>query len=391
MHRRVLALLVGITSALAGLAGIPLAEAAHAAGVQAAPLSANSPRGAFDRVSVRWDNQVVISGWAADPDAPQAALTVRFYVQDHYIGAVTTGDKRADVPRANPGFGPSTGWHTTMSALPLAWDFSLGDFVCAYGINTGTGVNTRLGCQHLHGWGGSSPYNPIGVLESAKASPGLIQLSGWAADRDGTRATQVRVYYDGSEMFETTTNIVRPDAPFDANDIAGFNFTLPIAPGPHQICAFAQNSGLAGLENAPLGCVNRTIPGVPMAGPHDPQGHLDGIEVEAIDQNGLFRWIGKGWAFDPDVTGPINVRVRVLGKAPSFPAPNNVISLQNVFGAFRARPDVATMIPAAGPNTGFRGAFLPPQFPELNLLCAYAVNVGPGSSRFLGCFVGHPV
>jgi hypothetical protein len=248
-----------------------------------------------------------------------------------------------------------------------------------------------LGCRHIQLAGGSSVFNPIGFLEVAQPSPGLIQLRGWAADRDGTPTTRLRTSFDGSEVLESTTDVVRPDASFHPNDSTGFNFSLPIAPGPHSICVYAQNTGLAGLQNLTVGCVNRTIPGVRAAGPHDPQGSLDGFSVEAIDQNGLFRWIPKGWAYDPDATGPINVRVRILGKAPSHAPPNNVFSVQKVFGTTRARPDVAVHFPAAGPNSGFEGLFLPPQYPELSLMCAYAVNVGPGSTRFLGCFIGHPV
>ena len=186
-----------------------------------------------------------------------------------------------------------------MSAIPLAWDFSLGDLVCAYAINTGPGANSLLGCHSLHLSGGSSPYNPVGVLESVRVSPGLVQLSGWASDRDGTPQTSLRVYYDGGEQLETWTDQVRPDAPFDSNDISGFNFTLPIAPGPHLICVYAQNTGIAGLENATLGCVNRTVPGVTPPGPHDPQGHLDGFTVRAIDQDGRFEWNPTGGRSTP--------------------------------------------------------------------------------------------
>jgi hypothetical protein len=395
MRRRVLALLLGVAAALAGLAGIPFAEAAHSAPVRAAAAPLGSPSGAFDNVSARFDNKVVVSGWAADRDAPQAALTVHLYVGSSFIGALTTGDKRPDVanavPPVMPGVvaGPSTGWHTTLTAEPLAWNPALGDLVCAYGINLGPGTNSLLGCRHIQLAGGPSPANPIGFLESAKPSPGLIQLSGWASDPDGTRTTQLRISFDGSEVLETTTSVPRPDV--SGLGPSGFNLTLPMMPGLHSICVDAQNTGLAGLQNATLGCVRRTVPGAPPPGAHDPQGTLDRIAVDDVDHNGLFRWHSIGWAYDPDASGPINVRVRTLGRTPSFAPPNNFVYFPVVAGAFRPRPDVANVFPAAGPNSGFDATMNPPRFPEMALTCAYAVNVGPGTSRFLGCFAPQPV
>ncbi len=53
--------------------------------------------------------------------------------------------------------------------------------------------------------------------------------------------------------------------------------------------------------------------------------------------------------------------------------------------ANKPRPDVDTAVPGAGPNTGFQGTVASGSFSHVRLSCAYVVNVGPGSDRFIGC------
>jgi hypothetical protein len=79
----------------------------------------------------------------------------------------------------------------------------------------------------------------------------------------------------------------------------------------------------------------------------------------------------RGWALDPDSTGPTLVTVRVDGTASGH-------------AASRLRPDVALTHPGKGPAHGF--ALVLPATPGPHRVCVDAMNVaGAGHSVALGC------
>jgi hypothetical protein len=368
--------------ATAGAADAPVAVPAAATG---------PPIGAFDAVSVRFDDNAVLSGWAADPDRPPRedgprALDVALYVGGTLIGTVPTGSERPDVAQAVPWAGPWTGWQIALADLPLSASRPPGTTVCAYARNPGGGGKVLLGCRDFR-VAPVSAFSPVGALELAGTDPGRVQLRGWAADPDGDATTRIAVDVDGSPVLETTASQPRPDvaAALGLGATSGFNLTLPAMPGGHVICVRAQNTGTHGAGNATIGCAARTIPGVQPPGPHDPRGNLDALDAVAVDQNGVFRWVSKGWAYDPDSSGPVNVRVRTLGSAPSYRFPNRYPYYDSVYATGVARPDVADAIPDAGPSSGFDGSHVTLRNPEIRLMCAYAINAGAGSNQLIGC------
>jgi hypothetical protein len=350
-----------------------------------APADA-APVGSFDAVSVRFDDRAVVSGWAADPDRPGQSVDVALYVGGKLVADVPTGSARPDVAAAVGWVGPSTGWQANPSDSPLWASRGPGTTLCAYARNVpGTG-KVLLGCRD-YTVAAVTRYSPVGTLELAGADPGRLQLRGWAADPDGDPTTRIEIAVDGSPVLQTTASLPRPDvaAALGFGATSGFNLTLPTMPGSHSICVRAENTGSHGAGNATIGCVNRTIPGVRPPGPHDPRGNLDAIDAIAVDQNGVFRWVSKGWAYDPDTSGPINVRVRTLGSAPTYRFPNRYPFYDSVYATGEARPDVQSVYPAAGPSSGFDGSHLTLRNPEMRLMCAYAVNVGAGTNQFIGC------
>jgi hypothetical protein len=89
----------------------------------------------------------------------------------------------------------------------------------------------------------------------------------------------------------------------------------------------------------------------------------------------------KGWAFDPDApTEPLDVRLVVGGRAGSPGAAEYDFGLI----ATRARGDVAARYPSAGSRHGF-DARTSTVKSGLQPACVYAVNVGLGADRLLGC------
>lgn len=97
----------------------------------------------------------------------------------------------------------------------------------------------------------------------------------------------------------------------------------------------------------------------------DPIGNLDSVRrvPEGIAV--------QGWAIDPDTVAPIDVHIYLS-------------SFAGVVRADRSRPDVAAAYPAYGDRHGFAATM--PAGPGSYRVCAYASNVGPGSTNpVIGC------
>jgi hypothetical protein len=96
------------------------------------------PVGSLDSV-VAGKNRVIVEGWALDPDTFKSIVT-HVYV-DGVAKAVTANWTRRDVAAAYPGYGTEHGFYAQIGAKPGRHE------VCAYGINTGSGSNTHIGCK----------------------------------------------------------------------------------------------------------------------------------------------------------------------------------------------------------------------------------------------------
>jgi hypothetical protein len=112
-----------------------------------------------------------------------------------------------------------------------------------------------------------------------------------------------------------------------------------------------------------------------IAGGDDPIGSLDLVGTPGPGQVRV-----RGWAFDPSrPTAPLGIRLYVGGRAGS---PN---ALEYDLGAATAgRGDVAASYPEAGPAHGF-DARLPTVRSGRQQVCVYAIDIGAGEDRLLGC------
>ena len=105
-----------------------------------------------------------------------------------------------------------------------------------------------------------------------------------------------------------------------------------------------------------------------------PYGWLDHL----WDEPGGLRF--TGWAVDPNTTKPISVYVTLDGRTIGSAVAN------------RARPDVARVLPQAGPNHGFDATV--PASRGRHRVCVYARNVGSGADTLVRCspvLLGGPV
>jgi hypothetical protein len=289
---------------------------------------------------------------------------------------------RPDVAAANPWVGPRSGFSISIGAGALKQQTG-SDYLCVYAFNRNAGSSTQLGCRHLNAPGAPSPNNPIGTIDAAIPTQGLLRLVGWTGDRGGAVWTQVRIYDNGFPMIQLTADLPRPDvqAATGLGPWTGFDRLVPVTPGPHQFCVYAENSGV-GTANATLGCVSRTEPGPVAPGPHDPRGSYDSLTRGpcCTPQSAAF-YPARGWAFDPDSPStPVQIVVRNWN-VPNIPQ-NGIREVSAATSL--ARPDVQAAFPGAGPTTGFSidgSTYFPGYVP----VCAWAKNIGPGTDRFLGC------
>jgi len=104
------------------------------------PDLGRAPVGNLELVSAQ-SGAVRVAGWAIDPDTADS-IAVHIYIDT--TGTPTTADRaRTDIAAAYPGYGAAHGFDAT---LPT----SAGQHkVCAYGINTGAGGHTLLGCANV--------------------------------------------------------------------------------------------------------------------------------------------------------------------------------------------------------------------------------------------------
>ncbi len=239
-------------------------------------------------------------------------------------------------------------WTSTGASPGIPWTTDLNRFCCP------DASLALLG-------GGNNPAfsNPFGSFDGAVRTPNRIDVSGWAIDPDTTASIPVHVYVDGAIAGATSADDSRPDVgaafPGFGNE-HGFSFSATVGPGTHAVCAYAINAG-SGDANILLGCQTLSS---------DPIGSLDSVTQEP---GGNVRV--DGWALDPDTSGPIQVGVFV-NTTPWASA-----------AADGARPDLATAFDISNTDHGFSidlGGLTTP----VNV-CVYAINVGPGSHRILGC------
>jgi hypothetical protein len=305
-----------------------------------------SPFGALESATAG-PGGVTFTGWTVDPSAGTTPLQVHIYV-DSLSTATPANKSRADIAARFPEYGPNHGFSATMPATAGQHR------ACAYGINVGPGENVLLGCLTVVVPDGS----PVGTISSATAGPGAVNVTGWALDPDVTDPIYVHVYVDGASVAQLANQEVPALATSHPGKgtAHGFTRSVPATAGPHNVCVYGIN--VASGSNALIGCRTVTVPS------DSPFGSLD----TAAGVAGGIQF--TGWAIDPSTTDPIPVHLYV--DSASHYALSDV-----------ARSDVGTTYPAFGPNHGF--AKTVPATPGTHRVCAYGINVGPGSNTLIGC------
>ena len=210
--------------------------------------SGRAPFGNFESLTVS-GNTATVSGWTIDPDNP-APIAVHLYVNG--AGKAYLADKsRPDVGAAFPASGPTHGFTEQITLTNGRSE------ICAYGINSGAGSNSFLGCRTVTVGTTDQGRAPLGYFESITPVPGGATITGWALDPDTTTPIEVHVYVDGQGT-AYRANISRPDvaAAYQLGDTHGFTQTLTLTPGTHHVCVYGINTGPG--PNALIGCRTTT-------------------------------------------------------------------------------------------------------------------------------------
>jgi hypothetical protein len=295
-----------------------------------------SPVGEIESARVEPDG-AHIGGWALDFDTADP-IALHVYV-DGVPYAVVASTIRPDLAERLPEYGPDHGFDFVVPAPSRS--------LCVYAIDVGAGTNRLIGCPRLDS-------DPLGRLDAIGRAPGGIRLVGWVIDPNASGATHVHTYVDGVG-FASPASGPRPDIgrlyPVWGPD-HGFDVTVPGRTGANRVCAYGLNVGIG--HSRLLGC--RTV-----LVTHNPYGSFDVV----------FRAGGQrraaGWAIDPDTGAALVVHLYAGGRVVAA-------------SANRGRPDVGARYPFYGPAHGFDTPV-----PEGGQVCAYAVNVGPGTNVLLGC------
>jgi hypothetical protein len=215
-------------------------------GCRTVTVPGSSPAGNFESLTAA-PGSLSVTGWAVDPDTAAPIYVwagVSGPTGSVYNGPVRAAATRTDVGRAYPGAGDAHG---------VAWTLPVdaGRYtVCLTAVNVGAGADRDLGCRAVVVPGGS----PVGNLESVRAVPGGVQLTGWALDPDTVTPPYVLVTVDGDGGYVRPA-VARADISrvFPGYTGAyGFTATIATEPGARTVCATASNVG-AGTHTA-LGC-----------------------------------------------------------------------------------------------------------------------------------------
>jgi hypothetical protein len=95
---------------------------------------------------------------------------------------------RPDVGAVLPAAGPNHGYNNLMMATTPGLHT-----VRLYGINTGPGVSTKLGCRVVT----VASSNPFGTIDAVATGPQTVTAAGWAIDPDTSAHIIVQTYIDG--------------------------------------------------------------------------------------------------------------------------------------------------------------------------------------------------
>lgn len=187
-------------------------------------------------VTVPGPGQATFYGWAEDGGPDSDPLEVEFLVDGDPVGRTLADTERADLALA-------LGRPDPAHAFEFSTEVPGGEHtLCARTVGHG---DVSLGCVDVEVQPGGFP---VGALEAAVAvGPGLVEVSGWAAD-PSAGADPIEVTVTVGSVTETVlADQPRPDIEgalgFEGGPNHGFVVQVPQGAGSYTVCALARNVG----------------------------------------------------------------------------------------------------------------------------------------------------
>ncbi|GAB2692460.1 twin-arginine translocation signal domain-containing protein [Thalassiella azotivora] len=188
-----------------------------------------APLGHFDSAQTTGDGEVLLRGWAYDPDRPSEEISVAVYLDGVGVAWFPTGRSRPDVNRTF-GITGDHGFEIRLSAPPGVRTFRV------HAINVGGGTtNPVIGTRTVTV---GAQAGALGRVEETTVTGDTVRLSGWAFDeeRPGTQLP-VTVTVDGTEVARGRTGEPSPEVADEhgVDGDHGFDVTFTTTPGQHVV------------------------------------------------------------------------------------------------------------------------------------------------------------
>jgi len=213
----------------------------------------SAPIGSLD-VMVDSGGSIHVSGWAFDPQTRDPIIVK--VGSEGVVHDVPANLNRPDIAAAYPFYGPNHGFDHTFGYLEPGLHG-----ICVWVKNqAGRGDDRLLGCKNLVV---GSP-DPIGSLDNVSSpGPRRIAVQGWGFDPNSGGSAEAVITINGQFARRVVADSNRPDvgAAYGRTAAAGFDQTLDVVPGNHQVCVSIVN--VAWGNDADLGCRGVSVAEVP--------------------------------------------------------------------------------------------------------------------------------
>jgi hypothetical protein len=203
------------------------------------------------------------------------------------------------------------------------------------------------------------PGTPLGGISTVSQHGNQATFTGWAFDYDAPDTPLTVVASIGGRFAASVVSgVSRPDidAAFHGTGTHGFQLVLSLPAGSTGVCLDAANIGPGSPRR--LGCATVQVPVSPV-------GALESVAVQGNSA------LVTGWTVDFDVPSQAIGVVIDVAKVHEASGPTSV-----------DRTDINQDYQITGTH-GFSTTVALPD--GSSTVCAYGVNVGPGSNSLLGC------
>ncbi|HKA83228.1 MAG TPA: hypothetical protein VKD21_05165 [Acidimicrobiales bacterium] len=191
----------------------------------------DDPFGRFEAAFMDF-GKLHVRGWAIDPNT-DGPISVHIYDNGRGRAKLAADVDRPEIDQQYAR-GRRHGFDAKLSLSPGRHEIQ------AWAINVGTGLNRLIGTRVVT-WSGS----PFGSIDTITAlGGGRIRVTGWAIDADTTAPVRAHIRSDDTHIASFVAGLERSDlAPLGFGTAHGFDVTVTVGAGSHEICLWITNVG----------------------------------------------------------------------------------------------------------------------------------------------------